>query len=265
MKQIRQLFSGILACSMVLAATSLQAQTSTQGSAKVVRMDGNARFTTGNGVWQPLKVGAVLKPGSVIQTAGRSYVDIVLGDSAGFVATPRAASISMLSSDVAMAQPTAQQNMVRISENSVLGIDKLTSTRTGTDLVTETQLDLQAGRIMGTVKKMSPTSKYEVKIPNGVAGIRGTIYTISADGVISVASGSVVIAYVGPDGTVITKVVAAGQQFDARTGVITPLSAVVIDAILRDAGLMQGSVFMGPTTFTPDRTVFYVSPVEAEE
>jgi hypothetical protein len=265
MKQIRQLFSGILACSMVLAATSLQAQSTAQGSAKVVRVDGSARFTTGNGVWQPLKTGAVLKPGTVIQTAGRSTVDLVLGDDAGFIVAPRSASISTLASDVGMIQPAAQQNMVRVSENSVLGIDRLTSTRTGTDLVTETQLDLQAGRIMGTVKKMSPTSKYEVKIPNGVAGIRGTIYTISADGVISVASGSVVIAYVGPDGTVVTKVVAAGQQFDARTGVITPLSAVVIEAIIRDAVAMQGSAFMGPTTFTQDRTVLYVSPVEAEE
>ena len=79
--------------------------------------------------------------------------------------------------------------MVRIWENTLLGIDKLTETQTGADVVTETQLDLKAGHIFGTVKKMSAASKYEVKIPNGVAGIRGTVYDISAEGVVKVSVG----------------------------------------------------------------------------
>ena len=108
-------------------------------------------------------------------------------------------------------------------ENTLLGIDKLTATQTGADVVTETQLDLKAGHIFGSVKKMSAASKYEVKIPNGVAGIRGTVYDISAEGVIKVLSGSVVLAYVGPDGTVVTQVIMGLQQFDARTGTLTPL------------------------------------------
>ena len=68
----------------------------------------------------------------------------------------------------------AEQNIVRMWENTLLGVDKLTFTQTGADVVTETQLDLKAGHIFGMVKKMSAASKYEVKIPNGVAGIRGT-------------------------------------------------------------------------------------------
>src|SRR5205814_9579473 len=102
-------------------------------------------------------------------------------------------------------QPTAEQNIIRVWENSLLGIDKLTSMETGADVVTETQLDRKAGRIFGSVKKMSAASKYEVKIPNGVAGIRGTIFEITAEGIIRVASGSVVLAFVGADGTVTTQ------------------------------------------------------------
>ena len=113
--------------------------------------------------------------------------------------------------------------MVRMWENTLLGIDKLTETQTGADVVTETQLDLKAGHIFGTVKKMSAASKYEVKIPNGVAGIRGTVYDISAEGVIKVLSGSVVLAYVGPDGSSLTQVIMGLQQFDARTGVLSAL------------------------------------------
>ena len=71
---------------------------------------------------------------------------------------------------------------------------------------------------------MSAASKYEIKLPNGVAGIRGTIYDITAEGVVKVADGSVVIAYMAADGSVTTKVVTGGNKFDARTGEITALT-----------------------------------------
>ena len=129
-------------------------------------------------------------------------VDLVLGDGARRRVASEGRPATMLSY-----QPSSEQNMVRIWENTLLGVDKLTETHTGADVVTETQLDLKAGRITGTVKKMSAASKYEVKIPNGVAGIRGTVYDISAEGVIKVLSGSVVLAYVGPDGAPVTQVI----------------------------------------------------------
>ena len=76
-------------------------------------------------------------------------------------------------------QPTAEQNIVRLWENTLMGVDKLTEMHTGADVVTETQLDLKAGHITGSVKKMSAASKYEVKMPNGVAGYSRDRVTIS--------------------------------------------------------------------------------------
>jgi len=217
MKKIESLVKGLIVYGLMLAlANSLAAQTPSQSTAKVVRIKGSARYSTGNNVYLPLKVGATIKPGMLIQTAANSYVDIVVGE--GEVAPIRTTMGAGQSY-----QPTAEQNVVRIWENSVLGIDKLTSTDTGTDVVTETQLNLQAGRIFGNVRKMPAASKYEVKIPNGVAGIRGTIYTLSADGVVKVLVGQVVLAYAAPDGTIVTQVVMGGQQFDARTGQITAI------------------------------------------
>src|SRR5262249_28714775 len=161
--------------------------------AKVIRIKGFARFSVGNNVWQPLKAGEILRAGTVIQTGVEkgSFVDLVLGDVDAPVASTAGGgpSITPVVSR-SFYQPTAEQNTVRIWENSLLGIDKLTSMETGAGPVTETQLDLKAGRVFGNVKKMSGASKYEVKIPNGVAGIRGTIYDITAEGVIRVASGS---------------------------------------------------------------------------
>jgi hypothetical protein len=65
---------------------------------------------------------------------------------------------------------TTEQNTLRLWADTLLSVDKLTVTETGADVATDTQLDLKAGHIYGVVKKMSAGSKYEVKIPNGVAG-----------------------------------------------------------------------------------------------
>jgi hypothetical protein len=229
MKYLRGYITSLVAGAVALAmVSSVVAQNVNTGRAKVVRMKGQARFTTGNGVWQPLKVGDVVKPGTVIQTAMErgSYVDLVLGEGRGGVVPNVGSSGSSSSSatPVANYQAKGQANMVRIWENTALGIDKLTSMQTGADEVTETQLDLKTGRITGSVKKMSASSKYEIKLPNGVAGIRGTLYDITADGVVRVVDGSVVIAYMAADGSVTTKVVTGGNKFDARTGEIVKMT-----------------------------------------
>ena len=246
-------------CGLALAmVTTVAAQTAVQSAAKVVRIKGNARFTTGNNVWQPLRVGALLRAGTVIQTASEgSYVDLVLGNEEA--AAPSAAAAAPTSSR--SYTPTAgDQNIVRVFENSTLAVDKLTTMDTGADTVSETQLDLQRGRIFGNVKKMSAASKYEVKLPNGVAGIRGTIYTLSAVGVVQVLVGSVVIAYVGADGNVVTQVVMGGQQFDARTGQVTPIPNFNQKEMVKLAKETRVGPNVPPTTFTIDHTIYYVSP-----
>jgi hypothetical protein len=254
MKETRSLLSSLIACGIALAMVStLAAQTVNQGVAKVVRLKGAARYAAGPNVGQLLKVGDLVKPGSVIQTAAKSSVDFVLGDGSAPVARPVAGE--MLSY-----QPTAEQNLVRMWENTLLGVDKLTFTETGADVVTETQLDLKAGHIFGMVKKMSAASKYEVKIPNGVAGIRGTTYDISAEGVCKVLVGSVVLAYVGPDGTVVTQVIMGLQQFDARTGVLTQLSDLDRTGMGRLVRELPVLFTPGPMPMSRDITVKFVSP-----
>ncbi|HWQ90152.1 MAG TPA: FecR domain-containing protein [Clostridia bacterium] len=266
MKQMQRLVYGFVACGIALAmVTSLAAQP-IEGAAKVVRIKGSARYTYGSSVWQPLKVGAVLKPGTVVQTSSDegSYVDLVLGDGEGSVAVrPVAFSRSTPPPSAASSmayQPKSEQNTIRIMENSVLGVDKLTSVQTGSDVVTDTQLDLKAGRIIGSAKKMTAASKYEIKLPNGVAGIRGTFFDISAEGVVRVVTGSVVVAYVGPDGTVVTQVVAGGQQFDARNGQLSPLAPEVLNS-LRPIMPLGSSRPAEATTFSTPPNILYVSPI----
>ena len=157
--------------------------------------------------------------------------------------------------------PNAQQDVVRIFADTVLGIDKLSAVDTGADEVTETELDLRSGQILGTVKKQSAASRYEVKVPNGVAGIRGTVYLLSAEGVVSVLVGSVVVAYTKADGSVATQVVVAGYQFDSRTGALTPIPKPKMGDILRIVRDCSIRILTRPTSFVVNGTLCYVSPV----
>ena len=236
MMKIRSLLNGLVASGVALAMVStLAAQTVVQTSARVARIKGSARYRIGSNTWQPLKRSDVLRAGALIETGGDgSYVDLVLGEP-GAPPVMRPASAEMLTY-----HPSAEQNMVRIWENSRVGLDKLTCTETGADVVTETQLDLQAGHIFGNVRKMSAASRYEVKIPNAVASIRGTIYDITVEGLVKVVVGSVFLDYVDPsNGKNMKQVIMGLQQFDMRTGVLQPLPDVDKTGMLHTVNQLQ--------------------------
>mgnify|MGYP000867997536 FL=1 len=76
-KTLIWLVAGVVSLALV---TSAEAQTSKQRTGKVVRIKGAARYSTGNNIWQPLKVGTILKSGAIVQTAQDSYADVVLNE-----------------------------------------------------------------------------------------------------------------------------------------------------------------------------------------
>jgi hypothetical protein len=255
---------------LVALATAACGQAPAEGGARVVRLKGSARYTTGNFVFQPIKVGQVLRPGTVIQTSvdEGSYVDLALGDGRAAVQTPlvyRPGIVSSMSPPVTTWQTSAEQNVVRIWGDSALGIDKLTTMATGADRVTETQLDLKRGRITGNVKKLAAGSKYEVKLPNGIAGIRGTVFDIQAVGIIKVFVGSMVVAWVDPrTQKVTTQTITGGQSYDANTkevGLLSLDSTGVMDEV--SLALVQGIGTPPAIPLATDRTMIGMSPVGA--
>ncbi len=269
MKNIRLALRSLVVCGLALTLASV-AQAQTQGAAKVVQIKGSARYAIGGGSWEPLKQGMTVKPGTVIQTGveNGSYVDLVLTESenapvpAAFIGAPKSGGAGAGSGKGGGYKPTAEQNVIRLYANTLLGVDKLSSVQTGAELVTDTQLDLKAGKIFGSVKKMSAASKYEVKLPNGVAGIRGTTFEISTSGVLTVLDGQVVLAITGKDGTVTTKVISAGQSFDPGVDIISTIPQSEIVRMETTANGTQVTVTDGGAAVqvTPDTTVQFVSP-----
>jgi hypothetical protein len=90
--------------------------------------------------------------------------------------------------------------VVRVTEATKLALDKLTLTDTGADTVVEVQLNLPEGTILGNVSKLSAASRYEIKLPNGVAGIRGTRYRCSANAYIVLLEGTLIFVHVPATG-----------------------------------------------------------------
>jgi hypothetical protein len=117
------------------------------GRAEVRAVKGTATYSTNGGPAKPLRVGMILRSGSTVRTGSNSMVDLFLGVSAG---------------------------VVRVAENSTVAFDKLTLTDTGTDTAVEVQVHLSEGEMYFKVNKLSKASRYEIKMPTGVAGIRGT-------------------------------------------------------------------------------------------
>lgn len=252
----RSWFVGVVVLAMAALASQALADSVPQ-TITVMRLKGTARYSNDGKTWNPLRKGDVLKPGCLIETAPNAYVDILLGDRDAALAAKSHNPNSTLYS------PEEQRaNAIRIFENSALSVDKLTLEKNSGsgDEVSDTQLDLRAGQILGNVKKMSASSKYEVKIPNGVAGIRGTIYLIGAGGVVTVVTGSVVIAIVGPDGTVITRVVTAHERYNPETNTISqvpPAEERLLLDIIRIFNIPPNFPPVGPIPGTP---ILWVSP-----
>jgi len=249
---------------MVLTLTVQAAQI---GSIRVINLHGAARYSNGGSVWMPLSAGMVLKPGAVIQTASESWVDLALANSAANNRPTPIINKGFGAGNMEGDSQGSSQNVVRLRENTLLAIDKLTSEQTGADIVTDTQLDLRAGTIFGYVKKTSAASRYEIKLPNGVAGIRGTLYSISATGVITVYSGSVVVTFFNPENPkeTITRAINAGEQYDTNRDTKQMVPAGGMQSATKQASEMSQAAgetyYTAPTQFTADHTEVFVSPV----
>ena len=157
-------------------------------------------------------------------------------------------------------KPSVEQNIVRLSGETTLKIDTLTVSDTGVDTVSDTELDLQAGRIFASVKKLSDTSKYLVKIPNGIAGVRGTKFSLGADGSTACIEHAVWLAFGGAGGAPTTVEVAQGTQYDPATGQSQPISPESLK-LLNEIATAAGTTYLELISYAVNKAQWtFISP-----
>jgi Ca-activated chloride channel homolog len=159
-----------LIVSLLLGMLSTPAHGAAEQNRAVARaVRGTAHLSTDGGAkWRILKVGTSLQQGSVIRTDPGSTADLYLNENGP---------------------------ALRVTENSTVAIRTLTVDRTGPDNIIQTELELQAGRILGNVRRLAAASKYIIRFPSGNAEVRGTRYDISADGTVRAIEGTVAVTY----------------------------------------------------------------------
>jgi hypothetical protein len=235
-----QTLMGISLCGILLSlCLTAAAQPAKPGYATAVRVKGLASYSLGDDKWHPLVPGKYLPPGSTIRTGEDGVVDVILGKA---IELPQAKwaperiseSVDAPVRGLITYKPSAEQNVVRVMSDSVLVIEKLTTTDTGADTVSDTELNLKKGGIFASVKKLSAAAQYLVKTPTGIAGVRGTQFSIvlNADGTIqSVAvyktqnDDGLVLAITDGSGATQTYLISTGQSWqpgDASPVQITP-------------------------------------------
>ncbi len=148
MKTIRQLLTVTLALLWSAALAS-----ALPGRAEVVKVIGSATVAKAAGGSASITQGMVLGTGDTITTGAGSTVDLNLG----------------LNGDA-----------LRIDPDSTLKIDVLDIANISERTVT-TQLSVKGGITGNVLTKLTAASKYEIKTASGVAGIRGTIYSVKTD------------------------------------------------------------------------------------
>jgi len=272
MKNIQNLFSAAV-CGFVLAFTgAASAQDIVQGVATVMRVRGEASYTRQSGAnpkWIPLQAGEILTAGMTIKTRPDAMVDLALGESADIM--PQAVSVPQAISPAADSpvrgmvsyKPAVEQNIVRLSGNTTLKIDTLTVSATGVDTVSDTELDLQNGRIFYSVKKLSPESKYLIKFPNGIAGVRGSQgFLTVADGKLGTCGALVHPLYISIAGQP-PFTIAEGEQYSPGDGSgpaqTSPLSPDLIN-LLKQIAIAAETSFVKATAYSADNVEVHVSP-----
>ena len=255
----------------MLLAAHVSAQPAQQSYATIVRIQGEARYSHNGNDWYPLTVGQTLGAGDVIQTAVDSQVDMVLGNKitshipiapsvgSAKIGLPPDANVRGLVAYKA----AAEQNVIKMQGGTVLAINKLMISDTGVGTVSDTELDLRKGGIFGNVKKLSADSQFLIDMPNGVAGVRGTTFSLSVDpstlaAICQVLTGSMLVSQTSSGGTT-TEVVNSLQALNAL-GQVVALSQEAISALESEATFTV-TIMEGIITFANDTTTVYISPV----
>jgi len=169
---VPKLNSTLAAVVLLGMATQLPADTQ-PGKVTVVGKRGTASASAPGGSPAPVLIKDTFGPGTTIKTDKASSVDLSFGRNIG---------------------------TMRLEESGTLVIDKFTITETGADTVADIQLNLPEGTVLGNVNKLSAASRYEIKVPRGVAGIRGTTLLASAAAYFVLLEGALVYVDVPPGG-----------------------------------------------------------------
>lgn len=189
MKQRSRFLSGLTAFGATVALLGSFMSQAEPVSAKVQAIRaGAAQYTADGVVWNTVQVGSVLWSGTTIKTDAAGVVDLNLGKNGP---------------------------ALRLTPDTTLVIQTLDLMQGEGEAIATTALELPNGKIHAAVRKLSASSKYEIKTPVSTCGVRGTDVSCSSRGDFVVENGSGYTLYTPPGETQANQFqVPGGYTFD---------------------------------------------------
>lgn len=231
-----------VACGFALCMALASGAWADPGSAKVQAMQGgSAQYSLDGVTFSPLQEGTVLQQGATIKTDSMGVVDLYLGKNG----------------------PS-----VRLTPATTLKLTTLSSDAGAGETILDTELELSAGCIAGIVRKMSLSSRYEVRTPVGTADIRAGKYQICATGRLIVEEGMADFSFAPAGAAAATSFeVPAEYMFDptlsSGRGGVVPTPFNIRDNLRSEFAQMRGGAGGGeepvqvwsptPSWMQPDR------------
>jgi len=169
MKNYQRAFIGIFVSSALFFSLNAVAAT---GKARVQSIRaGTAQYSLDGQTWTTAQVGTVLQPGAIVKTDEAGTVDLYLGKNGP---------------------------LVRLTPKTTLKIVRLEITEGAGETIVTTELELVQGKIHAIVRKLSAASKFEVKTPIDLCGVRLGRVGITDRGQLMVLRGHGYVLYTAP-------------------------------------------------------------------
>jgi hypothetical protein len=233
--KIVNLFLGrlVLPAAILLTLGAVMCHGETQSGQLLVKaVSGDVTGSLTNGNWKPMKAGEYLARGTTIKTGPGATADLIL---------------------------EYNGTVLRMLPDTTLELSKLNKEQSPNGVITETSLNLVAGAVVGSQRKLPAPSKLNVKVPGGAATIVGTEYLVRADGAVTVLSGAVTVNYNLPgNGGSVKVTIQAGFSFDPATGQVVPTSPDYLVNIIADIDTVRANA----QTFRTGGATVVVKPEE---
>jgi hypothetical protein len=162
--------------------------------------------------WAPLVPGMVLGKGAELETGPGATADVEFEYSG---------------------------TVIRLRPDSVLELARMDEVVAGENVITDTRLNLKAGSLIGSQRKLAKPSTFTITTPNGSATIRGTEYLVTAAGVVTYFRGEVAVNSSRP-GSPTSAEVPAGFSFNPATGQVAATASANLLSSSHDMQAVRG-------------------------
>ena len=182
--------------------------------------------------WRPLEPGVSLKSGAILRTDAGATADVILKNC---------------------------RTALRLAPESELEVARLAAAVVGNEVIADTVLNLKAGSVTGSQRKLAKPSRFDILFPGGAVTIHGTEYKVKASGTVACITGEVAVSGSSAGSSV---KVPAGSALDSTTGKVGPASPELLASVQPeiDAVRVSAQAFAAPLTAVADNNNGNTSP-----